>query len=35
MYLDVNQFLDPINVDQLKKYYIWDHGRRMGGHYLC
>ena len=30
--LDENQFLEPDNVDQLKKFYTWDHGRRMGGH---
>ena len=34
MDLDGNQFLEPTNVDQLKKYYVWDHGRKMGGHHL-
>ncbi|KAL6318214.1 hypothetical protein AAG906_035720 [Vitis piasezkii] len=32
--LDGNQFLEPTNVDQLKKYYVQDHGRRMGGHHF-
>ena len=24
--LDGNQFIEPVNVDQLKKFYAWDHG---------
>ena len=32
--LDENQFLEPTNVDQLKKYYVCDCGRRMGGHHF-
>ena len=34
MNLDGNRFSEPTNVDQLKKYYVWDHGRRMGGHHF-
>ena len=32
--LDENQFTEPINVDQLKKFYAYDHGQRMGGHHF-
>ena len=34
MDLDENQFSKPTNVDQLKRYYVWDHGRSMGGHHF-
>ena len=34
MDLDGNRFSEPTNVDQLKRYYVWDHGHRMGGHYF-
>ena len=30
MDLDGNRFSEPTNVDQLKRYYVWDHGHRMG-----
>ena len=26
--------MEPVNVDQLKKFYAWDHGQRMGGHHF-
>ena len=32
--LDGNKFSKPTNVDQLKKYYVWDYGRKMGGHHF-
>ena len=31
---DGNQFTEPVNVDQLKKFYARDHGQRMGGHHF-
>ena len=34
MDLDGNQFSESTNVDQLKRYYVADHGRRMGGHHF-
>ena len=34
MDLDGNQILKPTNVDKLKKYYVWERGRRMGGHHF-
>ena len=34
MDLDGNQFLESTNVDQLKKFYVGDLGRRMGGHHF-
>ena len=34
MDLDGNQFSEPTNVDQLKKFYVCDLGRRMGGHHF-
>ena len=32
--LDGNQFSKTTNVDQLKKYYVRDYGRRMGSHHF-
>ena len=34
MDLDGNQFSKPTNVDQLKTFYVSEHGRRMGGHHF-
>ncbi|RVW86144.1 hypothetical protein CK203_037962 [Vitis vinifera] len=34
MDLNGNRFSELTNVDQLKKYYVWDHGRKMGGHHF-
>ena len=34
MDLDGNQFSEPTNVDQLKKFYVRYLGRRMGGHHF-
>ena len=34
MALDGNRFSEPTNVDQLKRYYVWNQGRRMGGHHF-
>ncbi|RVW29097.1 hypothetical protein CK203_112339 [Vitis vinifera] len=34
MDLDGNRFSELTNMDQLKRYYVSDHGRRMGGHHF-
>ena len=34
MDLDGNQFSEPTNVDQLKKFYVLVHGHRKGGHHF-
>ena len=34
MDLDGNRFSEPTNVDQLKRYYVWDHGHRLSGHHF-
>ena len=34
MDLDGNQFSEPTDIDQLKKYYVLDHDCKMGGHHF-
>ena len=33
-YIAIFSSLEPTNVNQLKKYYVWDHGCKMGGHHF-